>query len=208
MHKEETCKEQALALPCAVQDTLLSQSCDPKDIEVRLQEDLQLEQASLENSKPETKRMETAQERAVVLPCAVEDALLSQTCDAKDVVVRLQGDLHLKQVSLENPEPEPKRMIRCLARKAKCSNRLDVVKHLREVTPAGTTGKCLNDTKWLSSLYVYSCNMPTPTLVYFKCSYFFNVPRQVPYFKRISMFRIFLSSRVESCRCIWVVRTC
>lgn len=156
VHEEETCKEQAFALPCAVQGALLSQLCDPKDIEVRLQEDQQLEQASLGNSKPETKRMETAEGRAVVLPCGVKDALLSQTCDAKDVVIQLQEDLHLKQVSLENPEPEAKGMIRCLARKAKCSNRLDVVKHLREVTPAGTTGRCFIDTKWSSSLYVYS----------------------------------------------------
>ena len=34
-------------------------------------------------------------------------------------------------------------MIRCLAREAKFSNRLDVVKHLREVLPAGITGRLL-----------------------------------------------------------------
>jgi len=43
---------------------------------------------------------------------------------------------------LEHPEPETKRMIRCLATKAICSSRRDVVKRLREVTPAGTTGTC------------------------------------------------------------------
>ena len=47
----------------------------------------------------------------------------------------------MDQSSLERPEPETKRMVRCLAKKAKYSNRLDVVEHLREVTPAGTTGR-------------------------------------------------------------------
>ena len=147
MHEEETSEEPVLALPCAVQGAVLPQSCDPEDIEFRLQEDLQLGQAFLENLDPETTRMDTAEERTLALPCAVKDALLSQTCDAKDVVDRLQEDLQLEQASLENPEPETKTMIRCLARKAKCSNRLDVVKHLREVTPAGTAGKSFIDIK-------------------------------------------------------------
>lgn len=133
-------EEQAFALPCVVHDALLSQTCDAQDVVVRLQEGLQLEEASLENPEPETKTMETSEEQALALPCKLQDALLSQSCDAQDVVVRLQEHLHLEQTSLENPEPETKRVIRCLARNAKCSSRLDVVKHLREVTPAGTTG--------------------------------------------------------------------
>lgn len=84
---------------------------------------------------------ETREEKTLALPSAVQEALLSQSCHPQDVVVRLQEDLQLEQASLANPEPEAKRMIRCLARRAKCSNRLDVVKHLREVTPAGTTGR-------------------------------------------------------------------
>lgn len=47
----------------------------------------------------------------------------------------------MEQVSFQQPEPETKALIRNLARKAKSSNRLDVIKHLREITPAGTTGK-------------------------------------------------------------------
>lgn len=47
--------------------------------------------------------------------------------------------------SLEHPEPKTKRLIRSLARKAKHSNRLDVVRYLREVTPAGTTGESDSD---------------------------------------------------------------
>ena len=142
MHEEEIGKEQALALPFADQDVLPSQLCDLQDVVVRLQEDLQLEQASLENPEPDTQGMETSMGQALALSSSVQVALLSQSCDAQEVVNRLQEDLQLEQSCLENPEPETKRMIRCLARKAKCSSRLDVVKRLREVTPAGTTGNC------------------------------------------------------------------
>ena len=34
-------------------------------------------------------------------------------------------------------------MIQCFVRKAKDSNRLDVVRYLRKITPAGTTGKAV-----------------------------------------------------------------
>lgn len=42
---------------------------------------------------------------------------------------------------LEQPGPGSESLIRCLVRKAKRFDRLDVVKHLREITPAGTTGE-------------------------------------------------------------------
>jgi len=61
------------------------------------------------------------------------------------VVLQLQENLQLNQSSLEKPESETKGWIRCLAREAKSSNKLDVVKHLREIVPAGTTGKCEKD---------------------------------------------------------------
>ena len=56
-------------------------------------------------------------------------------------MLQLREQLHVKHDSLEHPDPETKRLIRCLARKAKHSDRLDVVKYLREITPAGTTGE-------------------------------------------------------------------
>ena len=80
---------------------------------------------------------------AHALPTAVQGTLLSSSCDATEVVIRFQKDLHLDQTSLESPKDETKIMIRCLAREAKFSNRLDVVKHLREVLPAGITGRLL-----------------------------------------------------------------
>jgi len=140
-HEEEISKGQALCVPFTAQGVLPSQLCDSQDV-VRLQEDLQLKEPSLETPEPDSQGMETSEEQALALSSSVEVVLLSQSCDAQEVVNRLQEDLQLDQSCLEHPEPETKRMVRCLARKAKCSSRLDVVKCLREVTPAGTTGTC------------------------------------------------------------------
>ena len=132
-------EEHALALPCEAREALLSQSYDTEE-GVIPPKDLQLRQVTQDNPGPDVDVVEPGEEQALALPDAVQQALLSQSCDAREVVARVQEDLQLELTSLENPEPETKRMIRCLARKAKCSNRLDVVKHLREVAPAGTTG--------------------------------------------------------------------
>ena len=63
---------------------------------------------------------------------------MEESSDCKEVVSRLSESL--EQVSLTDPDPKTKELIRCFAREAKSSDRLDVVKHLREITPAGTTG--------------------------------------------------------------------
>ena len=78
-------------------------------------------------------------ETSLALPCLT---LQSQSCNPKDVVDELLQNLQLEHTSLEQPEPETRKWIRCLARNANCSNRLDVVKYLRQITPAGTTGRC------------------------------------------------------------------
>ena len=140
MHEEEIGKRQALAVRLTDQGAPPSQLGDSQDVVVRLQEDLQLEQASLQNPELDTQGIETREGQALVLSTSVEVALLSHSSDAQEVVNRLQKDLQLEQSCLEHPTPKAQRMIRCLARKAKCSSRLDVVKRLREVTPAGTTG--------------------------------------------------------------------
>ena len=140
MHEEEIGKGQALAVPLADQGALPSQLCDSQDVVVQLQEDLQLEQASLEHPELDTQGIETSEGQALALSASVEVALSSHSCDAQEVVNRLQRDLQSEQSCLGHPTPKVKRMIRCLARKAKCASRLDVVKRLREVTPAGTTG--------------------------------------------------------------------
>lgn len=84
-------------------------------------------------------------ERALVLPSGLIEALQLRTCDANGVVDQLLKSFSLEQVSLEQPDPETKRKLRCLCVKANTANRLDVVKKLREIAPAGTTGKLFFD---------------------------------------------------------------
>ena len=78
----------------------------------------------------------------MALPGKVVESLLSRSCHPKEIIRQLSEELQLNLDSLKRPEPETIRMIRCLARKAKSSNRFDVVRHLRKITPAGTTGEC------------------------------------------------------------------
>ena len=139
MH-EKKAEEQAPALPVADQDPLRLQLYEQQDVLVQLQDDLQLEQASSQNTEPDTKDMEASEGQALTIPSSVEDALLSKSCNTEEIMNLLQEELQKEQSSLEHPDPETKKMIRCLARKAKCSRGLDVVKRLREITPAGTTG--------------------------------------------------------------------
>jgi len=79
-------------------------------------------------------------ERVLSLPSKALQTIMSQPCDSREIVLQLKDSLQLDQASLEQPDPGTKRLIRCLANKAKQSDRLDVVKHLREIAPAGTTG--------------------------------------------------------------------
>ena len=56
-------------------------------------------------------------------------------------MIQFQETLHLEPASLTSPEPETKSMIRGLALRAKSEKRDDLVRHLRKITPAGTTGE-------------------------------------------------------------------
>ena len=82
-----------------------------------------------------------SEEKSVTLPCNVVQSLVSPSCDPKEIILQLKEELHLDQTDLERPTPETTRMIRCFAETAKDSKRTDVVKHLREITPEGTTGE-------------------------------------------------------------------
>ena len=82
-----------------------------------------------------------SEDKSVTLPGNVVELLVSPSCDPKEIVLLLKENFHLDQTDLEKPNPETKRMIRCFAATAKDSKRIDVVKHLREITPAGTTGE-------------------------------------------------------------------
>lgn len=66
---------------------------------------------------------------------------MPQLCDTKEVLPQLKDLLQLDEALLEQPDPETNRLMRCLANKAKQWNRLDLVRKLREITPAGTTGE-------------------------------------------------------------------
>ena len=79
-------------------------------------------------------------EQALVLSDGLVQALQLRTCVADGVVALFHESLSLDLPSLEQPDPETKRQIRCICLKAKSTDRLDVVKRLRQITPAGTTG--------------------------------------------------------------------
>ena len=83
------------------------------------------------------------EEKAIVLPRKVVELLSWKSTDPKEIVLQLEKSLQVDQSSLEQPGTETKKLIRYVASKAKRLDRLDVVKHLREITPAGTTGELL-----------------------------------------------------------------
>ena len=56
-------------------------------------------------------------------------------------MIKFRESLQLEPASFDSPEPETKKMIRGLALRAKSEKRDDLVRHLREITPAGTTGE-------------------------------------------------------------------
>lgn len=78
-------------------------------------------------------------EKVLALPTKTIETLMSQQCNSREVVHQLRDCLKLD--SLENRNPQTKRLIRYLANKAKQSDRPDVVRELREITPAGSTGE-------------------------------------------------------------------
>ena len=78
---------------------------------------------------------------SAALPRDVVESLLSRTCDPEEIVHQLMQNLNLDETCLKEPTPETTRMIRCFAAKAKISNRFDVVMHLRDIVPAGTSGE-------------------------------------------------------------------
>ncbi|KAJ7363165.1 hypothetical protein OS493_011443, partial [Desmophyllum pertusum] len=99
-------------------------------------------QAIYECAARELPSIEEKETKTLILSTGVLESLQS-ACDASAVVARLQDNLQVNQAALADPEPETTRMVRCLATIAKNENRLDVVQHLRQITPAGTTGPLL-----------------------------------------------------------------
>ena len=75
------------------------------------------------------------------MPSEILDSLVSQSRNFEDVVRQLEDKFNLDRTTLRDPDPDSKVIIRCLARTAKSTDRLDVVKELRKIVPAGTTGE-------------------------------------------------------------------
>ena len=84
-------------------------------------------------------------EKGLALPenikTSIQSIPLNSESDVKDIVIQFQEALKLVPASLTSPEPKTKSMIRCLVLRAKSEKRDDLVRHLREITPAGTTGE-------------------------------------------------------------------
>ena len=72
---------------------------------------------------------------------SIQSIPLNSGSDVKDIVIQFQEALQLEPASLAIPEPKTKSMIRELASRAKSEKRDDLVRYLREITPAGTTGE-------------------------------------------------------------------
>ncbi|PFX12664.1 putative serine/threonine-protein kinase roco4 [Stylophora pistillata] len=93
--------------------------------------------------------MERAKRKELALPESVKNSIQSIPLDSasnvKDIVIQFQRALQLEPASLTSAEPEAKNMIRGLTLRAKSEKRDDLVRHLREITPAGTTGPLLNE---------------------------------------------------------------
>lgn len=63
-----------------------------------------------------------------------------QTLDTAGVVDEFKRSLEIDEVSLQEPDDDTKRWVRCLCKTAPHDKRVDLVQHLRQITPAGTTG--------------------------------------------------------------------
>ena len=81
------------------------------------------------------------EDNSAALPRDVVQLLESRSCDSEEIVLQWMQNLNLDKVCLEQPTPETTRMMRCFSAEAKFSKRSDVVKHLRDIAPAGTTGE-------------------------------------------------------------------
>ncbi|XP_022797300.1 uncharacterized protein LOC111335610 isoform X1 [Stylophora pistillata] len=106
---------------------------------------LEVQQVQVDRDWCSSKKLSSSKEKEakeLVLSSGAIDFLHS-TSNASSVVVPILNKLQLSQEALTNPLPETTRIVRSLVRVAKRENRYDVVKHLKEMTPAGTAGPIL-----------------------------------------------------------------
>lgn len=81
------------------------------------------------------------EENSAALPRNVTESLVSRSRDPEEIVLQWMINLNLEKTCLEDPTLETTKKMRCFAAEAKISKRSDVVKHLRDIAPAGTTGE-------------------------------------------------------------------
>ena len=81
------------------------------------------------------------EENSAALPRDVVQLLDLRSCDPEEIVLQWMQNLNLDKTCLEQPTRETTRMMRFFSAEAKISNRSDVVRHLRDIAPAGTTGE-------------------------------------------------------------------
>ena len=82
---------------------------------------------------------QVSQELALVLPSGVMSILNS--AEPNEIVFPVTKCLQLEESALKEPTQETKDEVCDLPRLLKKENRKDVVEHLREIVPAGTTGE-------------------------------------------------------------------
>ena len=89
------------------------------------------------------------EDKALALPDKLQESLASLSCDLQQIVSLFKENQSLMEASLQQPDYQSMKWIRCLSRKANIAKRLDVVKHLRSISLAGTVGE---------QSVVYLCN--------------------------------------------------
>ncbi|XP_074606683.1 uncharacterized protein LOC141859725 isoform X2 [Acropora palmata] len=150
-HKKQGCKEEQCLhffstseLSSYKESTFCHRSASAPDTQVSVMQFSHYYDLSGHQLAIEYRRSSGNEESAISLSDMVRKSLLSQSCDSKEIVNQFRGSLK-PQASLEKPDDETKNWIRCLAREANLSDRLDVVKCLRNISPAGTTGPLLSE---------------------------------------------------------------
>lgn len=78
------------------------------------------------------------QESVLSLPDKVLESV--QTMDTVAIVDEFKRSLEVDEASLRQPNDDTKRWVRCLCKTAPDDKRVDLVQHMRKITPAGTTG--------------------------------------------------------------------
>ncbi|XP_068687466.1 uncharacterized protein [Montipora foliosa] len=87
--------------------------------------------------------VEGNEDKVLALPDKLQESLASLSCDPQQIVSLFKEKKPPVEASLENPDHQTMKWIRCLSREANKAKRLDVVQHLRSISHEGTVGPLL-----------------------------------------------------------------